>query len=202
MKRKSHNSGIDNVKKLSSFIGRNYRQLEGILNSIRKNAMSDESIRLLNFLGRHKDEHVRGTVVEIVGQRMRKLRKVDRDRLYPLLLAGLGDRNCRYGALDALRGHFRVNSIDMLGGILLQERDPLNRVQTADALISINHYSVIPYLVYALKDKDRLVRVYSAYGLALLNSKESIPVLTGMQRRERSMAVRTACWGGIAVINW
>lgn len=189
------------IQELMFLKEQDYIDLQGQLDAIKRKDPDSISLNDLFFLSRHKDPSVRQTVIEIVKEKIKKEKGRNKEELFPLLLIGIGDKDCRYEALEGLIYYREKNLVFLLGGILLQDKDPLVRVQASEILASVGDNSAIPFLEHSLTDKDPLVRVYSAYGLALLDSKENIPNLIRLQKLSRKMTVKAACWGGLLLLT-
>lgn len=187
------------IQKLMFLKQQDYINLKAKLDTIRKRSIDSDSLNELFFLSQHKDPSVRQTVIEIVKDKIKEGKRM-KEQLYILLLIGVGDKDCRYKALEGLTYYPSKSSVFLLGSILLQDRDPLIRVEASNLLASLNQSLAIPFLERSLADEDPLVLVYSAYGLALLDSKESIPKLIQLQKLTRKMTVKVACWGGLLLL--
>jgi hypothetical protein len=192
-----------NRHKFFSLSKLDYNALSGKLDLIKKEKgrMTEESLGVLFFFSQHKDVFVRQAVMEVVIDKLKKGHPIEKVKLYPLLLVGVGDKDCRYAAIEGLSYFPKANLIYLLGSVLLQDKNSLVRVQASDVLAFLNSRAAIPYLEHSLNDKDSLVRTYSAYGLALLGSKESIPGLVKLQKNDRRASVKTACWGGLLLLT-
>jgi hypothetical protein len=189
------------IQEVIALKNRSYNQLQRRVNlvKVRKNLLKFSPE--LFFLSQHKEPYVRQSVVEIVKQNVHDSDEKTKKKLLPLLFRGIGDVDCRYEALEGLLNYPEINYTFLIGGILLQDDSPNVRVQASDLLASLQQPEAVPFLEASLNDKDALVRVYSAYGLALLDSKQSIPKLIKLERKDRKMTVKTACWGGLLLLT-
>lgn len=189
------------IQNIIALKNKSYNQLEEKLNVIKRRRNVLKALPELFFLSQHKDAYVRQSVVEIVKRNIQDSNKGTQRSLLPLVLRGVGDPDCRYEALEGLIKFREKPYIFLIGSILLQDNSPIVRVQASDLLASLQQAEGIPFLEGSLDDKYALVRVYSAYGLALLDSKESIPKLIKLEKKDREITVKTACWGALFLLT-
>lgn len=180
---------------------KDYDYLFGKLNEIASNPLDPSTFSIMYFLMQHQDEFVRLNVIDAITKVLANTTNKNKEILLPLILIGIGDKECRYNALPLLRYYPENTFFFLLTGILLQDKNPLVRVQASELIIELKQPEGIPFLEEALTDKAPLVRAYSAYGLALLESAASVPLLFRLQKNERNTQVKAACWGGLLLLT-
>lgn len=193
---------------LSTFANKTYKthhvEFEELFTHLSNSRVNKYILEYLLFFLVHHDITVRQMALTIVIDKIKKLKnKKMRDVLFFLLLLGSGDKFCRYEAIEGLIYYPEKKEyiLKLLEAVLLQDHDPLIRVQAIDVLLDFNDSSTIPLLEYALNDKDTLVRVYAAWGLGLLNSSTSTNKLICLQDKSRNMLIKAACWGALLLLT-